>query len=109
VAQIATTTDVLDYIQVAARKAEIATSTVKLLPDVINCESGFDPDATHLNKNGTTDISIFQINSIHIPEAKLMGLDIYNWRDNITFGLYLIQKHGLTPWNASKKCWGKLT
>ena len=32
---------------------------------VVNCESGFDPYAENINKNGTKDIGIFQINDVH--------------------------------------------
>ena len=50
------------------------------------------------NKNGTTDYGKFQINSIHIPEAKKLGLDIKNKDDNETFAHVLYQKFGPKIW-----------
>lgn len=71
---------------------------------LITCESNFEPSAVHVNKNGTKDFSIFQINSTHIPEARLHNLDITNPIDNIKFGFVLLEQDGFTPWNASKTC-----
>ena len=53
----------------------------------------------NINNNGTKDYGFFQINSIHFPETKRLGLDVINSKvDNIKFGLMLYERHGLTPW-----------
>lgn len=38
---------------------------VDIADRIINCESKFDVNAIHVNKNGTVDVGIYQINSIH--------------------------------------------
>ena len=32
---------------------------------IVKCESNYNPSAKHINKNGTTDRGLFQINVIH--------------------------------------------
>ncbi len=62
----------------------------------------------HFNKDGSFDIGEMQINSIHLPEAKSLGIDLYTTRGNIVFSSWMLQQYGTIPWNASKKCWSKL-
>ncbi|WP_418939839.1 lytic transglycosylase domain-containing protein [Paraburkholderia bryophila] len=38
-------------------------------------ESHNRPDATHVNKNGSVDYGVMQINSIHLPELSRYGVD----------------------------------
>ena len=42
----------------------------QLLWVIAKTESSFDTKALNKNKNGTYDIGIMQINSIHLPELK---------------------------------------
>ena len=60
---------------------------------------------THENKNGSWDIGMYQINSSWLPTAHRMGLNLYNLKDNIEFGIWLYNREGTTPWNASRNCW----
>jgi hypothetical protein len=46
-----------------------------LLRAVLRVESSLKPDAIGRNKNGTFDIGIGQINSIHLPELKKFGIE----------------------------------
>ena len=87
-----------------AQYTEIPEQTIR---DIIYCESGFNPTAVNKNKNGSTDHSLFQINSIHKKEMSGVGLDIKDPTDNLIYGAYLMSKDGLKHWNSSKACWAK--
>ena len=63
----------------------------------------------HKNTNGTTDYGVCQINSIHLEQAKKMGLDVINSEaDNKEFALYLFNTQGSVPWRSSSHIWLKL-
>jgi len=72
---------------------------------IIGCESGFDPHATNINKNGTKDYSWWQINDIHKHEALEHGFDITNPEDNLEYGFIMYHTYGNRIWNASRHCW----
>lgn len=76
---------------------------------IAECESSFNPKAFNINKNGTVDKSIFQINSIHQEEAKLNGFDITTPTGNISMAILLMQKNKYRDWYASKSCWSGKT
>ena len=65
------------------------------------CESGLEIKA---NNPRTIDRGLFQINKIHDPLLKQMRIDPFNYKDNIDFAIWLAQRDGYTPWNASIKC-----
>ena len=71
-----------------------------VLMKIALCESGFKADAHNsMNKNGTSDGGLFQINSIH-------GLSNRSDIDkNIDKALELYEDSGTQPWNSSKHCW----
>lgn len=52
-------------------------------------------DRTHKNNNGTTDIGIFQINSIHAHKGNL-----YDCRDNVRVAYQIFKASGFSPWVA---------
>jgi len=80
-----------------------------IMVEVARCESRFKPAAhnTKLNKDGTTDGGIFQLNSVHDEELALLGLDKFDPEDNIKFTRLLYDRSGLRPWESSRGCWGK--
>ncbi len=74
---------------------------------IIKCESViYGQEAIHHNKNGSTDIGYWQINSIHWKTASSSGFDVVNdgW-DNLEYGFKMLSDEGTRPWNASKSCW----
>lgn len=79
--------------------------SVETINKIVFYESGYSTTALHINKNNSADYGLFQINSIHIPLAIKMGLDIRKPDDNAEFAIYLIKKYGLTPWSSSKRFW----
>lgn len=53
----------------------------------------------------TPDIGRFQINPMHLQEAKRKGMDVYTYKGNTDYALYLYNRNGLRDWTASKHCW----
>ena len=93
---------VLSDIDKMSEQTGYSTST---LNRIIWCESSGKENAVHKNNNGTTDLGIFQVNSIHIPEAQSMGLDLTTRAGNLAFAVTLIKKNGLRDWEFSRHCW----
>lgn len=100
-------------------KAETQKSRLPILPRELlaagGCESNGSPanPPRQFNADGTVvrntnvrrdgsisyDYGAFQLNSVHIPEAKKLGLDIINSEaDNYAFALILYKRHGISPW-----------
>lgn len=69
-----------------------------LLWAVADTESAHNPHAINRNTNGTYDIGVMQINSIHFKRFKLMPEDLYDPRINIFVGAIILkecfEKHG---------------
>lgn len=73
---------------------------------VASCEGGIQDDAPTNPTNGSFDKGIYQVSEkYHGAEAKKLGLDLHDVRDNIKFAKLLYDREGLKPWSASKKCW----
>jgi len=75
----------------------------KLLQSIAKVESNFNPNAINLNQNGSQDIGLMQINTIHLPMLSTLGIskiDLFDERLNINFGAFILakcfQKHGMT-------------
>ncbi|MGL4602962.1 MAG: transglycosylase SLT domain-containing protein, partial [Iodobacter sp.] len=47
----------------------------ELLYAIAQQESGLNPQASNRNSNGSDDIGLMQINSVHLPRLKKMGID----------------------------------
>ena len=88
-----------------------AGSKKKVVMEVARCESSLRQFDEHGNvlrgKVNSKDVGVMQINEMyHLEESKKLGYDIYTVEGNIQYGLLLIDKQGLKPWQASKHCWG---
>ena len=59
------------------------------------------------NTNGTTDIGKFQINTIWLPQAAELGLNLSVEEDNTKFAEWLYANRGTSDWFSSSKCWQK--
>lgn len=59
----------------------------------------------NINKNGTWDLGICQLNSIHFNRMASMGLNPYVEEDNKRFAKILFFEKGVSPWSASKSKW----
>lgn len=92
-----------------SEKQEIINYIVEVFgedaPDAFNvlyCENrNLDPSAINYNRNGTTDHSIFQINSIHT--TRFGDEFITNWRANVDVAKQIFDEQGWTPWTCSTR------
>ena len=96
-----------EEVETTSQKQEIIDYIVEVFGEeapnafnVLYCENkGLRPDAINYNSNGSTDHSIFQINSIH---AKRFGEGFKtDWRENIRVAHAIQQEQGWTPWACS--------
>lgn len=102
-------------IEISYTKESIIEKVRQAFPDapimleVARCESQYKITAhnTALNKDGTTDGGIFQLNSVHNQELTALGLDKFDLEDNIRFARILYDRNGLQPWKSSEDCWSK--
>lgn len=75
----------------------------RLLWSIAKVESNHNPKALNINKNGTEDIGIMQINTVHLSSLEKYGIskdDLYDPRTNIFVGAWVLQgcvkKYGAT-------------
>lgn len=75
-----------------------------ILWSIAKIESKFNPKATNKNTNGTMDIGLMQINTIHLPELKKLGFrkeHLFDPKINVFAGAMILKrcfgKHGVTP------------
>ena len=76
---------------------------------IAQCESKtrqWDEAGDVITNHITHDYGIFQINEIHLPEAKRMGIDVFSLQGNIDFAAYLFHAQHTLPWQSSHACSG---
>ncbi len=103
-------------------KPEIVEAKVEVIKEVetpspvmeriAKCESGGHHTKNgqviiNVNNNKTSDIGLFQINSIWNKKATDLGLNLSVEADNRAFAMWLYKNHGTSDWSASYKCWSK--
>ena len=85
-------------------------SDIPVMAEIARCESQF----RHTLSDGTVlrgtvdsrDVGVMQINTgYHADEAKKLGLNLLDMKDNMAFARYLYKGQGTAPWQASAKCW----
>jgi hypothetical protein len=59
----------------------------------------------HVNKDGSYDIGIFEINSKWNATATKMGFDLTKQSDNEQFAQWIYETRGTEDWYSSKSCW----
>ncbi|MGN8345625.1 transglycosylase SLT domain-containing protein [Pseudomonas sp. SMV71] len=57
-----------------SRAGQVHAIEPELLQAIADVESGLKPDAINHNRNGTRDIGLMQINSIHLPRLRAQGI-----------------------------------
>ncbi len=89
------------------------TGTIDLIQDVwgehwplaaaiAECESALRADAVNTaNADGSEDVGLFQINSIHGRSRDELLDPVANTR----FAYTLFQTYGIAPWESSRLCW----
>ena len=69
---------------------------------IADCESVLQPDAVHTaNPDGSVDMGLFQINSIHGRSKEELLDPVANTR----YAYTLFQAQGTAPWESSRPCW----
>lgn len=87
-------------------KAAIKHGVDKYLMKAISyCESDYRAKAKNVNKNGTSDSGVAQLNDIHLPELKKLGLDRNNPAHAYEFMAILMKRNGTRDYKASQICW----
>lgn len=81
-----------DCFDMAAKRQSLNPQVLRAIARV---ESKMDPKAINHNKNGSTDIGIMQVNTIHMPELNAHGIkkkDLYHACTNIEVAAWLLRK-----------------
>lgn len=68
----------------------------KIMLAVAKAESGLNPMTTNRNSNGTRDIGLFQINSVHGED----DLEMFDVDKNLVAARKIYDKQGITAWAA---------
>lgn len=73
---------------------------------IVQCESGFDPNALNQNVDGTEDHGLFQINDVHRdsfePVTGRSWDHRYDADANTAFAAWLYGHSGWAPWRCNK-------
>lgn len=104
--RISTTTEV--HVPPEEKIIQLITETFPEAPimvEIARCESSLNPLADRGNLN--VDVGLFQINQVHLPRLRKLGLDRRDIHDNIQFARMLYDESGTNPWYMSEHCWGK--
>ena len=86
------------YLECKAYEGVITWAEHETLSKIIKCESGWNDQALNKNTNGSFDLGLFQINTVH----KQKNSDMLNFKKNIDFGIKLFKKQGVAPWVCSR-------
>lgn len=76
-----------------------------LMKAISFCESDYRADAVNKNGNKSKDGGVAQINDMHLPELKKLGLDRFDVEDGYEFMSILLKRNGTSDYKASKDCW----
>ena len=68
---------------------------------VMRAESGCNPNAFGINTNGTDDVGLFQINSVHVPK-RITNYGRYDLAENIKVAYQIYRSSGWKAWVAYK-------
>jgi len=83
--------------------AKQETVDPELAVRVAKCESALSPTAKNVNKDGSIDRGLFQINDKYHPEV--CDNDAYDIVLSTRFFCKAVKENHLSWWDASKKCW----
>jgi len=94
-------------------EAQVQEKTIPAVMQRIKiCESGgkhFEKGQVlvRANTNKTTDVGLYQINSIHFAEATKLGFDVFTEEGNEGYAMWIFENRGTGAWVYSQKCWKK--
>lgn len=75
---------------------------------IASCESSYRETAINTNTNGSIDIGVFQMNTIHDGGNRTaFAHDLLCYKTNVDKAYQLYQQSGgFGPWYSSQSCWG---
>lgn len=95
-------------------------SEIPVMDRIAGCESEGNPTTkgsmfgsngqvrTNANKNGTTDVGMYQINNdVWGKKATELGYNIFTEEGNRAMAMWIYKNKGTGDWSASAKCWQK--
>lgn len=88
-----------DYLKMACKEYKVNYNDMMRIAYI---ESAFRVDALNKNRNGTIDVGLFQINSIH-HNTTCAGLNVYTVKGNVYCAVKLVA--GLKKYKAVDKHW----
>lgn len=74
----------------------------KIAIAVARSESGLREDAININTNGTIDVGIFQINSVHFKKEFCTLKEVATMEGNVDCAYEIYKASGWSPWVAFK-------
>lgn len=69
---------------------------------IARAESRMREDAVNVNTNGTVDLGIFQVNSVHFDREGCSIQELVFARQNVDCAYQIYQEQGWSPWVAFK-------
>lgn len=91
--------------QIIREVANNAGVSADLAVAVAKCESSLNPQAVNINKDGSVDRGLFQINGKYHPE--ISEADAFDPTKATQFFCDAFKAGHINWWNASKNCWSK--
>lgn len=88
--------DVKVELTIEEKIAKTFPENPKVMIAVAKAESGLNPLATNRNTNGSRDIGIFQVNSVHGGD----DLEMFDVDKNLVAAREVYDKQGITAWSA---------
>ena len=70
---------------------------------IAQAESGLNPNAIHINKGGSVDRGIFQINSVHLDRVNGNAEALFDPKTNIKVAYEIFSEQGWCPWTTARK------
>lgn len=94
-------------------EASFATDSPEVMSDIAKCETDYVQydKSNHVIRGviNPGDFGIFQINIEYWKkDIKDMGINPYTLSGNIELAKHIKEVQGLSAWEPSMKCWGKL-
>lgn len=84
-------------------RAAVVAEFGERMASIVDCESKFNLKAKNINTNGSIDWGLFQINSVHVPNAFKLGIDLQTIEGQFEYARYLIKRNGTRDWVCSRK------
>jgi hypothetical protein len=91
--------DPAGYLECQVYQGKISWKDHEKLDKIAMCESRYNENAINVNKNGSVDRGVFQINSVH---KGLTNVDAFNFKKNIDFAIEMYKKQGVRPWVCAR-------